>query len=144
MLQTYHLLQGAKKTREVFMRNNLGPKLRDLAKTHTVYEFKCEKGECKHLPRYITVYDGLSTCTLSRRLSYHLQSGAILKHSLQKHGEKITRKEIVDFTKIRYIERDYNRLEILEALIIYEEDPEINRQDTGKKRILKLHGISPT
>ena len=46
------------------------------------------------------------------------------------------------FTKIRYQERDKNRLEILEALIIHFEDPEINKQHTGKIRILKLYGAS--
>ena len=39
-----------------------------------------------------------------------------------------------------YSERDVYRLEILEALLINAEDFEINRQDTGKKRILKLYG----
>ena len=43
-------------------------------------------------------------------------------------------------TKARYYQSDFRRLEILEALIIQREDPEINRQDTGKVRILKLHG----
>ena len=66
-----------------------------------------------------------------------------MKHSLDAHGRKITRKEIVDSTRIRYIERDWNRLEILESIIINDEEPEINRQDTGKRRILKLYGISP-
>ena len=41
---------------------------------------------------------------------------------------------------MRYVERDTYRLEILEALIINVEDPEINRQDTGKVRTLKLYG----
>ena len=44
---------------------------------------------------------------------------------------------------IRYLENDKNRLYILEALIIKEEDPEINKQDTGRSRTLKLYGISP-
>ena len=77
---------------------------------------------------------------MSRRLSYHLQNGAILKHSLDTHQSKITRKELEGLTCIRYIERDWNRLGILESLIIYEEDPELNRQDRGKRRILKLYG----
>ena len=52
----------------------------------------------------------------------------------------ITRKELEKFTSIEYVERDVYRLEILEALIINAGDYEINRQDTGKKRILKLYG----
>ena len=51
------------KTNSMFMKNNLAPKLRDLAKTHTVYEFRCKKGECINLPKNKTVYVGLSTCT---------------------------------------------------------------------------------
>ena len=44
-------------------------------------------------------------------------------------------------TKARYYISDVYRLEILEALIIPLEDPEVNKQDTGKVRFLKLHGI---
>ena len=43
-------------------------------------------------------------------------------------------------TTARYYERDVRRLEILKALIIQCEDPEINKQDTGKCRVLKLYG----
>ena len=45
-------------------------------------------------------------------------------------------------TKARYYENDVQRLETLEALIIRFEEPVINRQDTGKKKILKLYGVS--
>ena len=105
-----------------------------------VYEYKCQKDACMHLPPSQTKYVGLTTCQLTRRLSYHLQNGAIKKHSEINHDEKVTRKEIELWTKIRYFERDVNRLSILEALIIYHEDPALNRQDTGKYRILKLYG----
>ena len=58
-----------------------------------------------------------------------------------KHPDQmINRKEIERFTKVMYVERDVYRLEILEALLINAEDFEINRQDTGFKRILKLYG----
>ena len=77
---------------------------------------------------------------MSRRLSIHLQTGAIRQHSEEIHGVRITRKEIERFTRVRYQQRDSNRLEILEALIINAEDPQINKQDTGKVRTLKLYG----
>lgn len=127
------------RSKDLIMRNNLTTKTRDLSKTNLVYQFECQKDACKHLPLKEIRYNGLTTCTLSRRLSYHLQNGAILDHS-KIHQEKLTRKEIVNWTKIRYRENDVNRLELLEALIILYEDPVINRQDTGKKRILKLYG----
>ena len=69
-----------------------------------------------------------------------MQNGAIKKHYEEKHCRKITREEIVASTKARYYERDTHRLEILESLIIRFEDPELNKQETGKRRVLKLFG----
>ena len=122
------------------MRNNLQSKPRDLSRTRLVYDFNCQKDECIHLPLSQTQYTGLTTCQLTRRLSLHLQNGAPATHSLQVHKCKLSRKDIVSWTKIRYNESDVHRLEILESLIIRFEDPVLNRQDTGKKRILKLYG----
>lgn len=128
------------KTRDLIMKNNLSPKLRDLARTNLIYDFTCSIDGCKHLPIRQVRYSGLTTCTLSRRLSFHLQKGAIQKHCESVHGRPITREEIVSMTKARYFLRDIVRLEILEALIIRLEDPEVNKQETGKVRFLKLHG----
>ena len=128
------------KTRDLIMKNNLTPKLRDLARTNLIYDFHCTIDECAHQPRETVQYSGLTTCTLSRRLTYHLQNGPIKEHALSKHTRKITRAEIVEMTKKRYLQNDVKRLAILEALIIRFEDPIINRQDTGKKKILKLYG----
>ena len=108
-----------------------------------VYEYNCKIGECKHLPKNKAAYTGLTTCTISRRLSNHLQKGAILEHCKNNHHCKLSRKELEESTTIRYLENDRNRLCILEALIIRQEDPEINKQDTGQCRTLKLYGISP-
>ena len=65
-------------------------------------------------------------------------NGAILKHSVNQHREKITRKKAEESLKVRYRENHQERLEILEALMIMFEKPEINKQDTGKARILTL------
>ena len=75
-------------------------------------------------------------------MSLHLSNGAIQSHFLGKHGRKISPNEIVGWTKIRACEGDTNRLEIWESLIILQEDPMLNRQDTGKKRILNVYGKS--
>ena len=116
------------------------PKIRKLAKTNLIYDFNCKEGECEHLPTQEKWYTGLTKCTLSRRLSYHLQNGATKDHFLQKHKRKITREEIADCTKSWYFETDTLRLEILESLLIRYEDPEINKQETGKRRKLLLFG----
>ena len=69
----------------------------------------------------------------------HLQNGSIQDHFLESHQRKITRTEIVDSTHIRYIEHDPIRLKLLEALVIHFENPGLNHQDTGQKRILMLY-----
>lgn len=128
------------KTRDFVMKNNLGKKVRDLSKTNVIYDSRCKRGGCEHLPNRNSTYSGFTTCTLSRRLTFHLQDGAIQRHNIAAHQSKVTRKEIETFTKIRYQENDTNRLEILEALIIHFEEPALNKQDTGKTRTLKLYG----
>ena len=85
-------------------------------------------------------YSGLTTCTLSRRVILHIQKGAIRKHFESSQGRNVTRNEIVAMNKTSRYERNVRRLEILESLFIQYEDPEINWQDTGKCRVLKLYG----
>ena len=131
-----------RKTRDLVMKNNLGNNVRELARTNVIYDIDCRKGDCEHLPLRNRSYSGLTTCTMSRRLTFHLQDGAVQRHHLAVHKEKVTRKEIEACTKIRYQENDTNRLEILESLIIHFEDLVINRQDTGKARELKLDGTA--
>ena len=133
----------SKKTRHLIMKNNLSPKVRDLSRTNLIYDFQCNIDECsRQQNRSERTYSGLTTCTLSRRLTLHLQNGAIKKHCMEIHGRKPTRDEIVQMTKARYYEQDFQRLETLEALIIKSEEPVINRQDTGKIKILRLFGNS--
>ena len=126
------------KTKSMVMRNNLFSNKRDLSQSNIIYEFTCPVNECIHDPILNNTYLGYTQCTLSRRLSYHLQNGAILTHFTSEHGRKIDRKASEQCLKIRYKEHDINRLEILEALMILIEKPEINKQDTGKRRILTL------
>ena len=126
------------KSKNMVMKNNLSGTKRELNQTNVIYEFDCPENECIHHPTINNGYLGFTTCTLSRRLSMHLQTGAILKHSIEKHGEKISRKKAEQCLKIRYKENHQDRLEILESIMIMVEKPEINKQDTGKQRILKL------
>ena len=131
------------KTRHLIMKNNLTPKIGTLARTNLIYDFNCNIDECaRQQIRSEKQYSGLTTCQLSRRLTLHLQKGAIRTHCEEVHGRKPTRKELEEMTKARYYENDVQRLETLEALIIRFEEPVINRQGTGKKKILKLYGVS--
>ena len=76
--------------------------------------------------------------TLSRRLTMHLGKGAIKDHSQQQHQSTMTRDSIVSNTNIIRRENDTVRLQVAEAIIILTDDPHINKQDTGKTRVLKL------
>ena len=127
------------KSKSLVMKNNLyRKKSRPIDQKNVIYKFKCPKDECIRQQLVNNVYIGYTTCTLSRRLSMHLQNGAIKVHYENTHNEKIDRDTIVQCTKIEHRENDTIRLEIREALLILNEKPDINKQDTGKKRILSL------
>ena len=129
----------SKKTKDLVIRTNEAAKgVRTLAKCNLVYQFTCPCPDGCICPHGKSSYIGHTTCTLSRRLSYHLQNGAIKDHLANCHGRKITREEIVKNTEVRYFESDRFRLKILEALIINIEQPSINLQETGHNRILRL------
>ena len=106
------------KTKNMVMKNNMSGKKRELSQTNVIYEFTCPQNECFHHPTINNRYLGFTTCTVSKRLSFHLQTGAILKHSIESHGRKIDRKTAEQCLKIRYKENNQERLEILEAIMI--------------------------
>ena len=118
-------------------RNNNSPPIPPLQQTDLIYEFTCKKDECEHLPN--NSYVGMTTTTLSRRLTMHLNSGGPKTHLNTTHNENLTRINLENDTKIIRKEPDHNRLKILEALIIQEKRPVINQQITGSCRTLLLH-----
>ena len=66
-------------------------------------------------------------------------SGGPKIHAKDTHNHILTRQEIVNNTEIIYRNTDWNRLQIMEALLILQKNPQINRQITGMHRTLKLH-----
>lgn len=125
------------KTSHLIMKNNLRPETEALKQTNVVYQFQCKHEDCE--PRNIS-YIGLTTTTLSRRLTMHLQSGAIKNHYTNKHRQQLTRTNLVENTKIIKKAQDYQHLQILEALLIKKNRPHLNLQSTGLARTLHLHG----
>jgi hypothetical protein len=117
------------------MRNNQSPKTPPLKQTNIIYEYTCNNGECE-LQK--CSYIGLTTTTLSRRLTMHLASGGPKMHSSNNHNITLARDMLVNNTKIIYRESNYSRLQIIEALFIQQRKPKINCQMTGTHRILKL------
>ena len=91
------------------------------------------------LHNQVASYIGITQNTLSRRLTLHLQNGSIKQHFIHHHNKIVTRKELVENTKI--IERANNRRKLLikEALLIQQKEATINKQFDCFPNILKLY-----
>ena len=114
-----------RRTSNLIMKNSCIPKPTELQEVNLVYQYTCKIGGCSHLnSRYI----GVTTTTLSRRLTYHLQDGAITRHTACTHNTRLTRQEIVNNTEIIYRENDKKRLRMAEAVLIHQLRPTINIQ----------------
>jgi Ser-tRNA(Ala) deacylase AlaX len=125
-----------RKTRNLIMKNNLNAQRGILQTTNVVYKISCPNEDCVLLNNIN--YIGMTTTTLSRRLTCHLGSGAPKDHMRQYHGETLTRHMLDDNVVILDRNIDVNRLGIAEALYIDRDRPAINIQSTGFERTLKL------
>ena len=123
-------------TTSLIISNNMARDKSPLKQSNIVYHFKCNKGDCALLPT--SGYIGYTTTTLSRRLTMHLQSGGPQQHTEAQHDTRLTRQEIVANTSILTRAPDWRRLVALEAILIREMDPLINRQ-TNARGTLQLY-----
>ena len=124
----------------LLMKNNLSADSSKLLSTNVVYAFKCPLGDCAH--RRNASYIGHTVTTLSRRITMHLQDGAPLRHLRQEHGEALTRKLTVSNTSILARCNNRPRLKVMEAVLIRDLDPIINRQ-LNMRGALTLYDSAP-
>ena len=115
--------------------NNQGPPTPPLKKTNLIYQYQSLHGDCEHRNN---IYIGMTTTTLSRRLTMHLASGGPKQHALVNHNLPLTRADLVNNRKILLTEFNHNKLYITEAILIQKMQPSINNQSTGTNRTLKL------
>ena len=87
------------------MKNNQSPPLPLMQQTNVVYEYKCNQDDCAHLPQ--NSYVGLTTTSLSRRITMHLRNGAPKLHAEASHPHpehpnvrSLTREMMVNNTKV--------------------------------------------
>lgn len=125
------------KTSNLIMKNNLAKDNSMLKKTNIIYEFQCPEEVCK-LHNNIK-YVGMTSTSLSRRITMHLAEGGPKKHMQDCHKKILYRQTMVENTRILKYCQDRNKLQVLEAIIIRETKPTINVQSTGYQRILKLY-----
>ena len=111
------------KVSNLLIQNNRFGKPDKLKCTNVVYQYTCEG--CKLHP---THYIGVTTTTLSRRLTMHLREGAPAKHAADVHNDRLTRRQLVDNTLILRTAHDTRRLHVYEAMYIRERSPALNKQ----------------
>ena len=111
------------KTSHLLIKNNPGRTKAPLKEDHVIYEHSCTIEGCGSQS-----YIGMTRTTLSRRLTCHLQNGAIKNHYTTAHNTKLTRKNLEEGTKKIDKETDSRRLLFLEALHIAATSPTINKQ----------------
>ena len=97
----------------------------DLKRTNVVYQFACPHEDCRLRP---VNYIGVTTTSLSRRLTMHLREGAPHDHMSHHHNITLTRKQLVENTSVIKSQRCTTRLPIYEALLIRERNPSLNKQ----------------
>ncbi|MPC75894.1 hypothetical protein E2C01_070293 [Portunus trituberculatus] len=84
------ILYKSRKTANFVMKTSCLPPLSPLQKVNVVYQRKCTVGDCSHLnSRYI----GFATTILSKRITAHLQDGAIRRCGIKK-CPTMTRREV--------------------------------------------------
>ena len=128
-----------RRTANMVMQNNQC-KEPPLKCTNVVYEFTCPHEDCKPRKQKVS-YIGHTTNTLTKRLTFHKQSGEIQKHMKQEHHRDITRSDLVDNTVILAQEPNRRRLKVLEAVYIQMRRPSMNIQ-RDHAGIITLHDIS--
>ncbi|MPC91946.1 hypothetical protein E2C01_087012 [Portunus trituberculatus] len=114
-----------RKTASLIMKNSYLPPTHSLQEVNIVYQHSCTVGDCSHLKsRYI----GFTSITLSKRITAHLQDGAIRQHYMNEHGLFLKRQHMESNTTILAKENDCRRLKMTEAEHIHSEKPTINIQ----------------
>ena len=128
-----HIYYKNRKASSLVMRNNSSPPTPPLSQTGLVYEFKCPFPHGQ-----VETYIGLTQQTLTQRLSQHYYSGSIFEHFNTHHRTRPTKPQLQDNTIILSKAPDRYRLSILEALLISQKQPSINRQFETFTHTLKL------
>ena len=72
------------KTSNLVMRNNSSPSIGVLQKTNVIYKFKCPLGDC--ISDNNNTYVGLTSTTLSRRLTMPFSDTSSIAQLLKKHS----------------------------------------------------------
>ena len=128
------------KSSSLVLRNNMTKDNAPLKHTNVIYHYKCKTEDCALLPN--SGYIGMTTTSLSRRLTMHLQNGGPLTHMEKHHGQRLTRQTLIDNTTILAHVNTPRLLTALEAVYIRDMDPLINKQ-VNARGTLSLYDGAP-
>ena len=115
------------KTSNLVIRNNSFPLVGVLQKTNVIYQFKFPLGDC--ISDNNNIYVGLTSTTLSRKLTMYLSDTSSIAQHLKKNSCPTTQlwKILTDNTTISEHQNNKQKLQILEALHIRNMQPTLNR-----------------
>ena len=110
------------------IRNNSSPLIGVLQKKNPViYQFKCPLGDC--ISDNNNIYVGLTSTTLSQRLTMHLSDTSSIAQHLKKHSCPTTElwKILTDNATILEHQNNKQKLQIFKALHIRNMQPTLSR-----------------
>ena len=120
-----------KKLSSLFIRNKECRANEKCNRHHVVYEYTCNEEGC-NAPKYI----GYTTCTLYERFAQH---ASIKKHMSEVHGvARIGRRALLESVTVLCSISDRRRLIMTEAMMIKQNKPQLNSQEEGSTRLLKI------
>ena len=97
-----------------------------------MYQFKRPEVNCDVDQNYI----GYTTNSLNMRKTQHFTKGAIREQDI--HDKRFSNKDIINNTVIMKKDSCANNLRIMEAVLIKQHKPSINRKDEGRTRTLLM------
>ena len=118
-----------RKLKSLFIKNNLNPSEEVF---NVVYKYTCNERSCKETDAF---YIGRTTVTTKDRFRSH---ASIKKHFQASHNRNVTGSQLLPDVSVVGRRSQKEDLAILEALIIKELNPAINRQVGEFDRTLKV------
>ena len=124
-----------KKIKHLFIRNRVIQENDVRNRDHVVYQYTCNQGGCNSTQSYV----GYTTCTIDDRFRMHTQTGSIKKHLMEQHGiRRIAKNDLIASTNVLRSCCSKGRLRMTEAVLIKELRPQLNSQEEGCDRLLKI------
>ena len=123
--------------KSLYIKNNIHNNKEIASEHHVVYQYTCNRGDCNVThPSYI----GYTTCSINNRFKMHTQnSSSIKKHLQELHNiNTIKTADLIPHVKILHKSADRRNLILTEAIYIKQERPNLNAQNEGSEKILKI------